>query len=153
MAVFKNCVAEYAGKDGFHLRGSHTVENCATEKTRRDGINAVGNVQVDGFKVGEAGRYAYCAYDDDRCDALSKLVEAFENNFGQLSDELRSDKLKTIGRVLEELKKELQSSPPNQGVIRSGLQSLRTILEGAAGNMLAQYLSSLIIATLPLWGD
>jgi hypothetical protein len=154
MAILKNCVGHYAGRSGFRLSGQHELTDCKVMHAEEDGFNFTernpGDIQATNCEVEYAGRYAF--HSNDPNTTLEETIKCVESEFPEIRQILRNDKLSFIENQIEELKRELASPKPNQGFVRSSLQSLRTIFEGASGNLVAEGINSSINAALRYWG-
>lgn len=83
-------------------------------------------------------------------EGLSTFVESLLPVIGQLNSSVEREQLRSD---LETVRSQITAPTPRFGIIRESLHSVRTILEGAAGNVLAaQYLPLLapLLAGLPL---
>lgn len=77
---------------------------------------------------------------------LEAFLEAFSQDISQISDQVVAQSLRSD---IETIRVQYNSPAPKKGIIKESLDSIRTILEGATGNVLASYLP----AVITLMGD
>lgn len=100
-------------------------------------IGKMGNLGV----LGDVGSEAVVAIDqsrsfnDEQIGDLRSLLDQITRYQGELS--MEGDQIAQIQETLEVVRQELDGGKPDAGKVRSALGSLRTILEGAAGNVIA----------------
>jgi hypothetical protein len=70
-------------------------------------------------------------------DALRRLLTDMQERGTELRAGLDAEKITVLENELARLRAELAAPAPRPDVVREGLRSLRTVLEGAAGNVLA----------------
>ncbi|EME9747315.1 hypothetical protein ACSVI9_06360 [Pseudomonas aeruginosa] len=72
---------------------------------------------------------------------LEAFLEAFSQDISQISDQVVAQSLRSD---VETIKVQNSSPAPKKGIIKECLGSIRTVLEGATGNVLASYLPAVI---------
>jgi hypothetical protein len=72
---------------------------------------------------------------------LNAFLEAFAQDIAKISDQSVAQELRAD---VETIKLQNNSPAPKQGIIKACLGSIKTVLEGTAGNVLASYLPAVI---------
>lgn len=68
---------------------------------------------------------------------LEAFLEAFSRDISQISDQVVAQSLRSD---VETIRAQNSSPAPKNSIIKECLSSIRTVLEGAGGNVLASYL-------------
>jgi hypothetical protein len=76
-------------------------------------------------------------YSANDLDAIRRLIADMVERHDELRAGLDAERLIKIEGKLADLRAELAKPVPDQGLVRESLRSLRTVLEGAAGNVIA----------------
>jgi hypothetical protein len=107
----------------------------AAEKTKAESSSiTIGSIQNFAGNIGQAGGQSSIQASQEisyalGLDAVGRLAIQMNKYADDLPSQARSD--------IEELNKELKSASPNQSKVRTVLGSLKSVLEGAAGNVIA----------------
>ena len=72
---------------------------------------------------------------------LEAFLEAFSRDISKISDQVVAQGLRSD---IETIKVQNSAPAPKKGIIKECLGSIKTVLEGAAGNVLASYLPAVI---------
>ncbi|MGY2095708.1 hypothetical protein [Pseudomonas simiae] len=72
---------------------------------------------------------------------LNAFLEAFSQDLSKISDKVAADSLRLD---VDTIRLQTSSPTPKNGIIKECLGSIKTALEGAAGNVLASYLPTVI---------
>ncbi len=72
---------------------------------------------------------------------LEAFLEAFSQDISKISDQAVSQGLRSD---VETIRVQNSSPTPKKGIIKECLSSIKTVLEGATGNVLASYLPAVI---------
>lgn len=72
---------------------------------------------------------------------LPAFLEAFSKDIAKVTDQPTAEALRVD---VETIRLQSQSPSPKKGIIKECLGSIKTVLEGAAGNVLATYLPNVI---------
>ena len=72
---------------------------------------------------------------------LKAFLEAFTKDISKLSDQATADTLRVD---VETIRLQSLSLAPKKGIIKECLGSIKTVLEGAAGSVLASYLPAVV---------
>jgi hypothetical protein len=113
-----------------HFHGSITGP-VAVEGTQRIGSNVHAQ---DNARVHISDTAVYSAND---LEAIRRLITDILKRQDELRGSLDVEKITILEGELATLRTELATSAPRHGIVSESLRSLRTVLEGAAGNVLA----------------
>ncbi|ELK4784396.1 hypothetical protein [Pseudomonas aeruginosa] len=72
---------------------------------------------------------------------LKAFLEAFSQDIAKVTDQTTAEALRVD---VETIRLQSQSPSPKKGIIKECLGSIKTVLEGTAGNVLGTYLPSVI---------
>lgn len=72
---------------------------------------------------------------------LEAFLEAFAQDISKIVDQVVAQSLRSD---VETIKVQNSSPAPKKGIIKECLVSIKTVLEGAAGNVLASYLPAVV---------
>ena len=72
---------------------------------------------------------------------LNGFLEAFSQDISKINDQVVVQSLRSD---VETIRAQSNSPAPKKGIIKECLGSIKTVLEGAAGNVLASYLPAVI---------
>ncbi|MBM2779504.1 hypothetical protein [Pseudomonas aeruginosa] len=72
---------------------------------------------------------------------LNAFLEAFSQDISKISDQVVAQGLRSD---VETIRLQNNSPTPKKGIIKECLDSIKTVLEGATGNVLASYLPAVI---------
>lgn len=72
---------------------------------------------------------------------LNAFLEAFSQDISKINDQVVAAELQSD---VDTIKVQNSSPAPKKGIIKECLGSIKTVLEGAAGNVLASYLPAVI---------
>ena len=72
---------------------------------------------------------------------LNAFLEAFSQDISKINDQVVAQGLRSD---VETIRVQNSSPAPKKGIIKECLGSIKTVLEGAAGNVLASYLPAVI---------
>jgi hypothetical protein len=148
--TIKNCEAHSRHKDAFHVTQDVQFDECTVGSAGRDGFHVLDNASFRKCHVEQAGRDGF--HVRDRSEILDDFVRALEHHLNDIRHDFKTEKVEAIETELVQLKGQLHSPEPSQGIVRASLQSLKNISENAAGSALAEGVGPMIDVVLKFWG-
>jgi hypothetical protein len=117
-----------------HEKAKYLLEKRRREKADSNSSITIGSIQNFAGNIGQVGGVSSIQATQESSyaidlDAVGRLAIQMNKYADELPSEARSP--------IEELNKELKSASPNQSRVRAVLGSVKSVLEGAAGNVIA----------------